>query len=87
MPAKSFALPIRVGVVAGEPIRLEGLTSVFEREPDLASLRLLPVIGSLEELMADQELEYLVDRPELSARGDRNPRRDSPAAPGLAARS
>lgn len=51
---------IRVGVVAGEPIRLEGLTSVFEREPEFGQSPLLPVIGSLDELMADQELEYLI---------------------------
>jgi DNA-binding NarL/FixJ family response regulator len=51
---------IYVGVVAGEPIRLEGLTSVFEREPEFGQSQLLPVIGSLEELLADQELEYLI---------------------------
>ncbi len=49
-----------MGVVAGEPIRLEGLTSVFEREPEFGQSALLPVIGTLEELLADQELEYLV---------------------------
>jgi DNA-binding NarL/FixJ family response regulator len=51
---------IRVGVVAGEPIRLEGLTSVFEREPEFGQSPLLPVVGSLDELMADEELEYLI---------------------------
>jgi DNA-binding NarL/FixJ family response regulator len=52
--------PIRVGVVAGEPIRLEGLTSVFEREPEFGQSPLLPVIGTLEELLANLELEYMV---------------------------
>lgn len=51
---------IRVGVVAGEPIRLEGLTSVFEREPEFGQSQLLPDIGSLDALLADLELEYLV---------------------------
>jgi DNA-binding NarL/FixJ family response regulator len=69
MSAKSFALPIRVGVVAGEPIRLEGLTSVFEREPEFGQSPLLPVIGTLDELMASLELEYLVIDLNASARG------------------
>ena len=69
MSAKSFALPIRVGVVAGEPIRLEGLTSVFEREPEFGQSPLLPVIGTLDELMAKLDLEYLVIDLNASARG------------------
>ena len=52
--------PIRVGVVEGEPIRLEGLTSVFEREPEFGQSPLLPVIGTLEELLANLELDYMV---------------------------
>jgi DNA-binding NarL/FixJ family response regulator len=60
---------IRVGVVAGEPIRLEGLNSVFEREPEFGQSQLLPVIGTLEELLADEELEYLVVDLNSSARG------------------
>jgi DNA-binding NarL/FixJ family response regulator len=51
---------IRVGVLAGEPLRLEGLTSVFEREPEFGQSSLFPEIGTLEELLARQELEYLV---------------------------
>lgn len=51
---------IRVGVVEGEPIRLEGLTSVFEREPEFGQSPLLPVIGPHEGLLADEELEYLI---------------------------
>jgi DNA-binding NarL/FixJ family response regulator len=52
--------PIRVGVVAGEPIRLEGLTSVFEREPEFGQSPLLPEIGTVQELMASADLEYLM---------------------------
>jgi DNA-binding NarL/FixJ family response regulator len=60
---------IRVGVVAGEPIRLEGLTSIFEREPEFGQSPLLPVIGTLEELLANQELEYMVFDLNSSPRG------------------
>ncbi|HZB88380.1 MAG TPA: response regulator transcription factor [Terracidiphilus sp.] len=54
------ANPIRVGVPAGEPIRLEGLTSVFERKAEFGQAQLLPVVGELHQLLADKELDYLV---------------------------
>jgi DNA-binding NarL/FixJ family response regulator len=69
MFTSSPALAIRVGVVAGEPIRLEGLNSVFEREPEFGQSALLPIIGLLDELLADQELEYLVIDLNSSPRG------------------
>jgi len=69
MPLKNSDSPIRVGVVAGEPIRLEGLTSVFEREPEFGQTPLIPVIGTLDELMAKEDLEYLVIDLNASARG------------------
>jgi DNA-binding NarL/FixJ family response regulator len=50
--------PIRIGLVADEPIRLAGLKSIFEQpaqEPQL-----LPVSGSIAELLASAALEYLV---------------------------
>jgi DNA-binding NarL/FixJ family response regulator len=49
-----------VGLLADEPIRLEGLASIFEDHPDSAHAPLLPVNGSMEELLADATLEYLV---------------------------
>jgi DNA-binding NarL/FixJ family response regulator len=52
--------PIRVGLLAGEPIRLEGLATVFEQEPLPGRARLLPVVGSLGDLLADEAIEYLV---------------------------
>ena len=52
--------PIRVGVLAGEPIRLEGLTSVFERAPEFGQSPLLPVVGQLTELLSDETLEFLM---------------------------
>lgn len=52
--------PIRVGVLVGEPIRLEGLTSIFDRPPEFGQSPLLPLVGELEELLADEALEYLM---------------------------
>lgn len=63
------ATAIRVGVVAGEPLRLEGLTSVFEREPEFGQSQLLPVIGPLDELLADPDLEYLIVDLNAGSRG------------------
>ena len=41
--------PVRVGLVTGEPIRMEGITSVFEELPGEGSPLLLPVFGSMPE--------------------------------------
>jgi DNA-binding NarL/FixJ family response regulator len=54
------ANPIAVGVVAGEPIRLEGLNTVFERRPEPGQSVLAPLVGSLEDLLRNDDLEYLV---------------------------
>jgi DNA-binding NarL/FixJ family response regulator len=51
---------IRIGVLEGEPIRLAGLSTVFEEQPEPGRPRLVPVVGSLENLIADPELLYLV---------------------------
>lgn len=61
--------PIRVGLMADEPIRLEGLASVFEEEGGEKHARLLPVIGSVEELLSTASLEYLVVDLNSSSRG------------------
>lgn len=60
---------IRIGIVAGEPLRLVGLRLVFEEEPTPDRPRLLPVIGRLEELLADKSLEYLVVDINISSGG------------------
>lgn len=52
--------PIRIGLVTDEPIRLEGLTCIFEQPSKDGYARLLPVTGSMEELLAAADLEYLV---------------------------
>jgi len=52
--------PIRVGLLADEPIRLEGLTSIFDQPSLEGQAPLLPVIGKLDELLNGANLEYLV---------------------------
>lgn len=52
--------PIRIGVVEDEPIRLAGLTSVFDQPAEKGQPPLVPVVGTLAELLADRHLEYLV---------------------------
>lgn len=51
---------IRIGVLEGEPIRLAGLSTVFEEKPEPGRPRLVPVVGTLEHLLADPELLFLV---------------------------
>ncbi len=51
---------IRIGLVADEPIRLAGLASIFEQPAQKGQPRLLPVSGSLHELLAKDGLGYLV---------------------------
>jgi DNA-binding NarL/FixJ family response regulator len=60
---------IRIGLVAGEPIRLEGLASVFEKRAELDQAALVPVVGRLEELLADETIEYLVTDLNASSNG------------------
>jgi DNA-binding NarL/FixJ family response regulator len=52
--------PIRIGVVSGEPIRLTGLTSIFDQPARDGCPQLVPVTGKLEELLARKALGYLV---------------------------
>ncbi len=60
LAALSNPTTIRIGVLAGEPIRLEGLSAVFEEPPESGRPRLVPVVGTLPELLADNKLDYLV---------------------------
>jgi DNA-binding NarL/FixJ family response regulator len=46
--------------LAAEPIRIEGLASIFEEHPGEGQATLLPVTGSMEELLADKTLSYMV---------------------------
>jgi DNA-binding NarL/FixJ family response regulator len=52
--------PIYVGLMADEPIRLEGLTSIFDGLPLEGKSPLIPVHGGMEELLADETIDYLL---------------------------
>ena len=56
----SKPIEIRIGVLEGEPIRLAGLSTVFEELPEGGRPRLVPVVGTLEQHLADPDLLYLV---------------------------
>lgn len=60
MSTNEIPAPIRIGLIAGEPLRMEGLNSVFERRPEPGQVALAPVTGTLEELLADPAIEFLV---------------------------
>jgi DNA-binding NarL/FixJ family response regulator len=60
MSAIHNSVPIRVGVVASEPMRLEGLTSIFDSYPKVGELPLTPIVGTLEEHLEDPSIEFLV---------------------------
>ncbi|MGB6745126.1 MAG: response regulator transcription factor [Terracidiphilus sp.] len=59
-PDKLSPDAIRIGVVADEPIRVAGLASIFDQPAEKGQPQLVPVIGSLAELLLGSELEYLV---------------------------
>jgi len=52
--------PIHIGLVSDEPIRLTGLSSVFDQPAMHGKPPLLPVPGSIAELLARPTLKYLV---------------------------
>jgi DNA-binding NarL/FixJ family response regulator len=52
--------PIQIGLVSDQPIRLEGLMSIFDLPAQDGHSPLCPITGSLPEMMARASLEYLV---------------------------
>ena len=52
--------PIRIGLIATEPIRVAGLATVFDQPAETGKPQLLPVIGSMEELLGSEGPQYLV---------------------------
>lgn len=58
--APDCTVPVRIGLVSGEPIRVEGLRSIFELPATPGHPPLTPVIGPLAELLADKQMDYLV---------------------------
>ena len=60
MSAIRHVEPIHIGLVSDEPIRLEGLASIFEQPSLEGQASLLPVRGSIEELLIRPALGHLV---------------------------
>jgi DNA-binding NarL/FixJ family response regulator len=60
MPSTHNFDPIHIGLVSHEPIRLAGLISVFDLEAPDGKPRLLPVPGTLDELLSHQLIQYLM---------------------------
>jgi DNA-binding NarL/FixJ family response regulator len=60
MSATRNLSPVLIGLVSDEPIRLEGLVSIFDQPAAEASASLQPITGTLAEMLALPTLEYLV---------------------------
>lgn len=52
--------PVRIGLVSDEPMRLAGLVTIFDQPARDGNIPMLPVTGTLPELLAKATLEYLV---------------------------
>lgn len=52
--------PIRIGVTSDEPIRLAGMTSIFDLPAQQGRPQLVPVTGPLQDLLGHKSLGYLV---------------------------
>jgi DNA-binding NarL/FixJ family response regulator len=62
MTGKSSPNPetIRIGLLAAEPIRVAGLVSIFDLPAQRDRAQLVPVVGSLQELIRIASLQYVV---------------------------
>lgn len=60
MSSLSSPEPIRIGITSDEPIRLTGLTSIFDQPAREGRPPLVPMSGGLEELLEQKSLGYLV---------------------------
>jgi DNA-binding NarL/FixJ family response regulator len=52
--------PIYIGLISDEPIRLAGLGSIFEQPAREGQAQLVPITGTVNELLARTDIEYLV---------------------------
>jgi DNA-binding NarL/FixJ family response regulator len=69
MSAKRNSEPIDIGLVSDHPIRLAGLSSIFDQPGVEGDPPLRPITGSLPEMLANAALEYLVVDMEASPSG------------------
>jgi DNA-binding NarL/FixJ family response regulator len=53
-------LPIHIGLISDEPIRLAGLGSIFEQPARENHAQLVPIMGTMNELLARSDIDYLV---------------------------
>ena len=60
MPANRKPESIRIGIMADEPIRLAGLSSIFDQPGQEGRAQLVPLPGTMRELLAKPALKYLV---------------------------
>ncbi len=51
---------IRIGIIADEPIRMAGLSSIFDQPRQQGHARLVPVPGAMREVLAKPNLKYFV---------------------------
>ena len=51
---------VKIGLLTDEPIRLTGLISIFEEPATDSNIRLEPIPGTLDQLLSDAELDYVV---------------------------
>jgi DNA-binding NarL/FixJ family response regulator len=52
--------PVPIGLISDEPIRLAGLTCIFEQPASDGDAELVPLVGTFEQLLRHHSLEYLV---------------------------
>jgi DNA-binding NarL/FixJ family response regulator len=60
---KSSSAPpsaVRIGLVAGEPIRMEGLRSIFDQPAMPGHAPLIPIVGTMDDLLSNRSIEFLV---------------------------
>ncbi len=51
---------VRIGLISGEPIRLEGLRTIFDQPATPGHPPLTPIVGTLAGLLANATVEFLV---------------------------
>ncbi|MGA2571851.1 MAG: response regulator transcription factor [Terracidiphilus sp.] len=58
--SKNVPDAIRIGVVADEPIRVAGLATIFDQSAEEGHRPLIPVLGTLSELLPLPDIAYIV---------------------------